>query len=119
MKNLALDQVKGLAQQMASPGKSIFLPTQRAGRETQQAPIRFKNLLRDAEKQLLGSGMGPREAGAFNHKVGKVIRSSNGQGKEYKLALLDFKAMNTVQNEGNEKWIEQNFLLSLIMKLMM
>lgn len=65
MGNLTLDQIKGLAQQTASPSISIFLPTHRAGRETQQAPIRFKNLLRDAEKQFLGSGMGPREVSAL------------------------------------------------------
>jgi hypothetical protein len=65
MKPITLDQIKELAQQTASPSISIFLPTHRAGRETQQDPIRFKNLLRDAEKQLLGSGMGPREASAL------------------------------------------------------
>jgi hypothetical protein len=32
---------------------SIFLPTHRAGAQTQQDPIRLKNLLRDAEEQLL------------------------------------------------------------------
>jgi hypothetical protein len=38
--------------------------------------------------------------GAFNPKDGKVIRSSEGQSKEYNLALLDFAAMNTLQNGG-------------------
>lgn len=61
MENLTLDQIKGLAQQTASPSISIFLPTHRAGQETQQDPIRFKNLLREAELRLLDSGMGPRE----------------------------------------------------------
>ena len=59
MEKLTLDQIKGLARQTASPSISIFLPTHRTGRETQQDPIRFKNLLRDAEKQLLGGGLGP------------------------------------------------------------
>jgi hypothetical protein len=61
MDNLTLDQLKGLAQQTAKPSISIFLPTHRAGQDTQQDPIRFKNLLRDAEKRLRSSGMGPRE----------------------------------------------------------
>lgn len=60
MENLTLDQLKGLAQQVASPSISIFLPTYRTGQDTQQARIRLKNLLRDAEQQLLNSGMGPR-----------------------------------------------------------
>ena len=66
MKSLTLDQLKALAQQTSSPSISIFLPTHRAGQDAQQDPIRFKNLLRDAEKQLLGSnGMGPREVSAL------------------------------------------------------
>ncbi len=47
MKSLTLDQLKELAQQTSSPSISIFLPTHRAGQDTQQDPIRFKNLLRD------------------------------------------------------------------------
>jgi len=35
---------------------SIFMPTYRAGRETQQNRIRLKNLVRDAEKQLIEMG---------------------------------------------------------------
>jgi len=61
MENLTLDQIKGLSQQTQSPSISIFLPTYRAGQDTQQAPIRFKNLLREAERQFLDKGMGPRE----------------------------------------------------------
>jgi hypothetical protein len=37
---------------------SMFLPTHRVGQDTQQDPIRFNNLIRDAEKQLRSSGMG-------------------------------------------------------------
>ncbi len=77
MKNLTLDQIKGLAQQTASPSISIFLPTHRAGREMQQDPIRFKNLLRDAKKQLLGGGMGPREADALLQPAQALLDDSN------------------------------------------
>ena len=65
MENLTLDQLKNLAHQTANPSISIFMPTHRAGQDTRQDPIRFKNLLRDAEKQFLGSGMGPREVSAL------------------------------------------------------
>ncbi|MCG6134935.1 MAG: hypothetical protein MET45_09760 [Nostoc sp. LLA-1] len=41
---------------------SIFLPTERRGVETQQNPIRFKNLLREAEEQLIATGMRPQDA---------------------------------------------------------
>lgn len=36
---------------------SLYMPTVRAGAETQQNPIRFKNLLRTAEERLTASGM--------------------------------------------------------------
>lgn len=36
---------------------SIYMPLHRAGPETQQDPIRLKNLLRDAEDRLLASGI--------------------------------------------------------------
>ena len=41
---------------------SIFLPTHRAGAQTQQDPIRLKNLLREAEEQLLAEGLRAPEA---------------------------------------------------------
>lgn len=61
MANLTLDQIIGLAQQTQSPSISIFLPTHGAGQDTDQDPIRFKNLLREAELSLLDKGLGPRE----------------------------------------------------------
>lgn len=36
---------------------SLFMPTHQAGRETEQDPIRFKNLLREAEERLLAKGL--------------------------------------------------------------
>jgi len=44
----------------ASPCISIYLPTHRGGAE--QDPIRWKNLLRNVEEQLLGRGMRPAAA---------------------------------------------------------
>ena len=41
-----------VALQGAGPSVSLFLPTQRAGPEVQQAPIRLKNLLREATEAL-------------------------------------------------------------------
>lgn len=36
---------------------SLFMPTHRLGRETEQDPIRFKNLLQEAENRLLDKGL--------------------------------------------------------------
>jgi hypothetical protein len=76
MENLTLDQLKGLAQQTASPSISVFLPTHRVGQDAQQDPIRFKNLLRDAEQQLLGSGMGSRAVTALLQPAQALLNDS-------------------------------------------
>jgi hypothetical protein len=44
---------------------SIFLPTHVRGAETQQDPIRLKNLTTRARGQLLSTGMSAAEAGSF------------------------------------------------------
>jgi hypothetical protein len=57
---LSRDDLRELAQG-ESPCVSLYLPTHRAGAETQQDPIRFKNLLREAEERLsaeAGDGAG-------------------------------------------------------------
>jgi hypothetical protein len=39
---------------------SILMPTHRAGAETRQDPIRFKNLLRQAQEKLTSAGLDKR-----------------------------------------------------------
>ncbi|MFO7584057.1 MAG: hypothetical protein R6W69_04935 [Anaerolineales bacterium] len=77
MKRLTLEQLKELAQQTSSPSISIFLPTHRAGQDAQQDPIRFKNLLREAEKQFLDNGTGPREVSALLQPAQALQDDSN------------------------------------------
>ena len=49
-----------LALQGVGPSVSLFLPTHRGGAEVQQAPIRLKNLLREATEALRPMGSGRR-----------------------------------------------------------
>ncbi len=65
MEKLTLEQLTEIAQERRNPSFSIFMPTHRAGPETQQDPIRFKNLLRQAEQWLLENGRGQGEATEF------------------------------------------------------
>ncbi|HEX6201531.1 MAG TPA: hypothetical protein VF100_00930, partial [Thermoanaerobaculia bacterium] len=51
------DDVAELSAHRGGPHVSIFLPTVRAGQETQQNPIRLKNLLRDAAGRLVERGL--------------------------------------------------------------
>ena len=53
MKLLSRAELETLIEEPEGLCVSIFLPTHRAGAQTQQDPIRFKNLLREAEAQLL------------------------------------------------------------------
>jgi hypothetical protein len=48
-----------------APGVSIFLPTDRRGREVRQGPIRLGNLIRAARELLLSGGMPAAEADAL------------------------------------------------------
>jgi hypothetical protein len=51
-----------LMEERDGPCVSIFMPTLRAGKETQQNGIRFKNLLRQAEERLGDHGLHQQEA---------------------------------------------------------
>ncbi len=57
MDNLTLDDLGALEAQDVGPCVSIFMPTHRAGRETQQDPLRLKNLLGEAEARLIDAGL--------------------------------------------------------------
>jgi len=50
---------------------SLFMPTHRAGRDTEQDPMRFKNLLREAEESLTAKGLRSSE-------VQELLKESRG-----------------------------------------
>ena len=58
VKSATLDrkQLKDLADCSQPPAVSLYLPTHRTGRETRQDPIRLKNLLKEADRQLEQQG---------------------------------------------------------------
>ncbi|MDX1631458.1 MAG: hypothetical protein R3234_06335 [Thermoanaerobaculia bacterium] len=60
MSLLTREDLQSLHEAAEPPCVSIFLPTHRAGAETQQNPIRFKNLLKAAEEQLRDQGFEER-----------------------------------------------------------
>lgn len=57
MNSLTSNELKALMESKAGSCVSIFFPTHRKGADTQQDPIRLKNLLKDAEDKLLEKGM--------------------------------------------------------------
>jgi hypothetical protein len=55
-------QIRDLSEQQQEYSVSLFMPTHRTGREIQQGPIRLKNLLREAEQQLVKQGASEEQA---------------------------------------------------------
>lgn len=53
---------------------SLFMPTHQAGRETEQDPIRFKNLLREAEERLLATGLRSPEVRALLKPAQRLLQ---------------------------------------------
>jgi hypothetical protein len=55
---------------------SIFLPTHRAGAQTQQDPIRLKNLLGEAEERLLAKGLRTQEVAGLLEPARELLADS-------------------------------------------
>ncbi len=62
MSLLSVDDLKALVEQAQGVCISLFMPTVQAGAETQQNPIRFKNLVKQAEAKLQDHGLSHTEA---------------------------------------------------------
>ena len=56
------------------PCISLFMPTHRAGPETQQDPVRFKNLIRAAEEQVVAEGLRSTEAKTLLEPTQKLLQ---------------------------------------------
>ena len=74
--NLTRDNLKELTGKHKGPHVSIFMPMHRSGEETQQNPIRLKNLLREAEERLISGGLRAAEAREFLEPVQKVLQGA-------------------------------------------
>ncbi len=57
MDTITLEELKTLLPRHSGWHVSLYMPTHKVGRETEQDPIRFKNLLQEAEKRLLAEGV--------------------------------------------------------------
>lgn len=54
----------------------IFMPTRQAGPQTRQNPIRFKNLLARAEKQLMAGGLNASEVEKFLDPAQRLLQNT-------------------------------------------
>ena len=62
MSLLSIEELKELVEQPQGVCVSIYMPTMRLGSETQQNPIRFKNLIKQAEARLQEYDLRPTDA---------------------------------------------------------
>ncbi len=72
--NVTRDNLKKLIEKHQWPCVSIFMSMHRSGEKSQQDPIRFKNLIEEAEKQLISGGLRAPEAREFLEPVQKVLK---------------------------------------------
>ena len=62
MEMLNQDTLKKLLKKRNEPSISIYIPTHRKGDESEQDHIRFKNQIREVEKQLVEKGYKKNES---------------------------------------------------------
>jgi hypothetical protein len=62
MQIISREDVKTLLEQPKSNCVSIYMPVHPAGAEVRQDPIRFKNLIKEAEARLIDAGLDQKEA---------------------------------------------------------
>jgi len=73
MNLLSGDELKTLMERQEGLCMSIFMPTHRKGTETQQNQIRYKNLLRKTEEQLIQSELRPQEVKEFLKPANELL----------------------------------------------
>lgn len=73
---LTLEELKALVGQNIGACASLFMPTHRAGAETRQDPIRFKNLLGQAEEGLRALGLRSPQARELLEPARKLLTDS-------------------------------------------
>ena len=74
-------ELRNLMGQQADPCVSVYLPTHVSGEEGQQDPVRLKNLLKQAEAQLIDGGM-PRCRCPRSHGLAIFIAAASAMAEE-------------------------------------
>ncbi|WP_375509366.1 hypothetical protein [uncultured Nostoc sp.] len=72
MQLISREEIKTLIEQPKGNCVSIYMPTHPAGPEVRQNPIRFKNLVREAETRLIDAGLKQEDAIALLEKSQEI-----------------------------------------------
>ena len=70
-------EIRTLMNERDVPCISLYMPTHRSGKQTQQDPIRFKNLLKQAEERLLANGLRRSEADEVLQPARRLLDDKN------------------------------------------
>ena len=76
MDMITMEKLKSLIAEQSDWCISLFMPTFRAGQKTEQNPIRYKNLLGKAEKQLQAKDLGRAKVDKILTKARNLFESS-------------------------------------------
>ena len=74
---LTLDELKQMMDPHTDWCVSLFMPAHRAGRETEQDPIRYKNLLREVENRLVEKGLRTPEVQSFLAPAQRLLQDAS------------------------------------------
>jgi hypothetical protein len=86
---LLMNEIRILVEKPEGLCVSIFMPTHRAGEQIRQDPIRLKNLIREAHRQLADAGLASKETKELLKPVKELLRDDFfWQHQNYGLAIF-------------------------------
>lgn len=85
---LSIDELKTLAENPLPPCVSLYMPTQKAGPEIRQNPIRFKNLIREVEERLDTIGIRHTEVANFLQQALELDTSDFWEHQDHGLVIF-------------------------------
>jgi len=85
---LSIDELKTLIENSQTPCVSLYMPMQKAGPEIRQNPIRFKNLVREAEERLQELEIFPTEVENLLQQVQELDQAEFWENQDHGLAIL-------------------------------
>ena len=85
---LSIDELKALVENPKGPCVSLYMPMQKAGPEVRQNPIRFKNLIREAEERLDALEIRHTEAVDFLQQAKELDTSEFWENQDHGLVIF-------------------------------
>lgn len=85
---ISIDELKNLIENSQAPCVSLYMPMQKAGPEIRQNPIRFKNLVHEAEERLQALEIAPNEIENLLQPVKELDEAEFWENQDHGLAIF-------------------------------